>query len=210
MLRARGKRTWVEPFVGGANVIQAVKDKRIGNDAHPELIALLKAVSNGYIPPDTITKSEYNKIKNNQDNYPPELVGFVGFLCSFGSKWYGGYAHNTKGSNYAALGCRALLKQAPLLRGIDFRCGGYNRLDIPDKSLVYCDPPYKSTQVYTDTINHEKFFDWCRSLANQNHIVYVTEYEMPKDFTLIRRISHTSKLNLNNKEDRVEKLFTLV
>ena len=32
MKKERGERTWVEPFVGGANIIDKVDGKRIGND----------------------------------------------------------------------------------------------------------------------------------------------------------------------------------
>ena len=35
---------WVEPFVGGANMIDKVEGSRIGNDCHEYLIALLKAL----------------------------------------------------------------------------------------------------------------------------------------------------------------------
>ena len=35
---------WVEPFVGGANMIDKVEGLRIGNDSHVYLIALLKAL----------------------------------------------------------------------------------------------------------------------------------------------------------------------
>ena len=34
---------WVEPFVGGANMIDKVEGNRIGNDSHEFLIALLVA-----------------------------------------------------------------------------------------------------------------------------------------------------------------------
>ena len=40
--------TWVEPFVGGANMIDKVDGKRIGNDSHKHLIALHKALQDGY------------------------------------------------------------------------------------------------------------------------------------------------------------------
>ena len=36
---------WVEPFVGGANMIDKVVGNRMGNDSHEFLIALLDLVS---------------------------------------------------------------------------------------------------------------------------------------------------------------------
>lgn len=38
MLKERGERTWVEPFVGGANMIDKVEGKRIGADLNYYLI----------------------------------------------------------------------------------------------------------------------------------------------------------------------------
>ena len=41
MLKERGQRTWVEPFVGGANMIDKVQGKRIGADLNEYVIAYL-------------------------------------------------------------------------------------------------------------------------------------------------------------------------
>jgi DNA adenine methylase len=102
---------YVEPFVGGANLIDKVEGPRIGNDINPYLISLWQELLNGWIPPTIITQEQYSEIRKNPNNYPKELVGFVGFLCSFGGKWWGGYAKNNKGDNYADRGSRMLLKQ---------------------------------------------------------------------------------------------------
>ena len=44
MLKERGQRTWVEPFVGGANMIDKVSGNRIGADANKYLIAMWKGL----------------------------------------------------------------------------------------------------------------------------------------------------------------------
>ena len=38
MLKERGQRTWVEPFVGGGNMIDKVQGKRIGADINHYVI----------------------------------------------------------------------------------------------------------------------------------------------------------------------------
>ncbi|MDD3417562.1 MAG: hypothetical protein PHY47_26820 [Lachnospiraceae bacterium] len=57
---------------------------------------------------------------NNKDNYDKWYVGFVGFLCSFGSKFFGGYARGKNNSgdarNYAMESYNNLNKQSPNLR----------------------------------------------------------------------------------------------
>ena len=99
--KAEGDKTFVSLFCGAVNVESKVKgfDRIICNDNHEYLIALLQAVQQGYIPPDNISEEQYKHIRNNKDKYPKELVGFVGFGCSFGGKWFAGYA-KYKNYNY--------------------------------------------------------------------------------------------------------------
>ena len=51
----------------------------------------------------------YDYIRTHKDE-DHVLTGFVGFGCSFGGKWFGGYARNAGGTNYAAQSKRSLLK----------------------------------------------------------------------------------------------------
>lgn len=54
ILQDRKDGQWyVEPFVGGANMIDKVEGNRIGNDIHSYLIALHKAIQLGWKPPIT-------------------------------------------------------------------------------------------------------------------------------------------------------------
>lgn len=76
MLRDRPPdQWWVEPFVGGANMIDKVRGKRIGNDSNRYLIALLKEMQI-QIPfnPPHIGEDEY-KAKQTQ------LSRLAGWLC---------------------------------------------------------------------------------------------------------------------------------
>ena len=199
---------WVEPFVGGANVIDKVEGKRIGNDSHYYLIVLLKAVQNGYVPPTNISKEMYNLIKKEPEKYPDELVGFVGFTCSFGGKWWNGYAKNARGENFAEAGSNVLVKQAPKFSGIVFKHGDYKDLDIPANSLIYCDPPYEGTTKYsTNTFDHAKFWDWCREQVKNGHTLFVSEYSAPDDFICVKEVTLPMFLNRNKSVQRIEKLF---
>jgi DNA adenine methylase len=201
---------WVEPFVGGANMIDKVQGKRIGNDSHKYLIALLKSLQKGWIPPTEVNKEMYYDIKQNQDKYDDELVGFVGFLCSFGGKWWGGYAKDNEGRNYAEVGSRALTKQAKNLNGVEFICGSYLDMKIPKNSIIYCDPPYEGTTAYKDTFNHTEFFQWCRDKANEGHVVFVSEYNAPDDFKCVKTVEYKTILDKNSQNSqykRTERLF---
>lgn len=93
ILKDRKDDQWyVEPFVGGFNMIDKVEGKRIANDSNFYLIELYKAIQNGWEPPSEISENEYQDIRNKKENYPAYLVGFVGFGCSYSGKWFGGYA----------------------------------------------------------------------------------------------------------------------
>lgn len=176
---------WVEPFMGSAKVISQVRGRRIGADANHEMIALLKAVKGGWRPPTEVTRDFYYEVKNNQNKYPDHLKAFVNIGCSFGAKRWGGYATDNKSKNYALQSHVALMRLKPLISDIELHSTDYKALDIPARSLIYCDPPYASTTGYGFEFNHDEFYSWCRDKVAQGHYLFVSEYSMPGDFELV-------------------------
>jgi len=210
MLASRQEgQAWVEPFVGGANMIDKVGGIRIGNDSNRYLIALLKAVKNGWIPPTEISREFYYEIKAKKEDFPWELVGFVGFGCSFGGKWFGSYAINKNERNYARESSNSLVKQSKNIRDVTFSNTDYRELQIPANSLIYCDPPYFNTAKYKHEIDHNEFWQWCRDKKNEGHTVFISELDAPPDFECVLAVDVVSTLNKNKKQIRNEKLFTL-
>ena len=138
------------------------------------------------------------------------MIGFVGFLCSFGGKWWGGYAANKKGDNYAERGSRVITKQASSLKEVEFICGNYLDLQIPDNSLIYCDPPYEGTTAYKNKFNHVVFWQWCRERVKEGHTVFISEYNAPDDFKCVKTVEHKPILDKNSQYKRVEKLFRYI
>lgn len=205
---------YVEPFMGGGNVICKVKGPRWGNDSNKYLIALYKALIKGWVPP-IITKRQYLTIKNNILGWAPELVGYACLVCSFRGVWRGGYAGSFDGigtlinaSNYnTQLEHRALLlKQIPLLSNLRLTDLPFSKLNLSD-SIIYCDPPYHNVSGYLDSFDHKLFWSWVRSVSRYNQ-VFVSEYHAPKDFKCIW--SKEVKSNLGNSSlNKVEKLFVL-
>lgn len=66
---------------------------------------------------------------------------------------------------------------------LDFLCGSYEDLEIPDGYVVYADPPYAGTSKYrAGDFNHAAFYDWALS---QKGLVFISEYSMPEDFFLV-------------------------
>lgn len=204
----RPGQAYVEPFVGGANLIEGVTGARIGADINPHLICLLSAVADGWEPPGFVSNEMYNHAKENREITPE--VGFIGFLCSFGGRWFEGFARNSRGTNFAADGRRALLRQAPLLKGISFSCGSYETLIYPEGSIIYCDPPYFGAKGYgTTKFDHVRFWAWVRSMTAAGHAVFVSEHSAPEDFRCVwsKEVSVNIAAKHNNSGKRTERLF---
>jgi len=210
----RPNQVWVEPFVGGANMIDKVDGVRIGSDLNEYVIALLQEMTNETFTSPSITAEDYQLIKDNKDRYPKWLVGYAGTQLSFGATWFGSYCKDKKGvRNYSEEAMRNVDKQAKNLKGVNFVHCSYNELEIPPQSLIYCDPPYdtKATKFkYKDAFNHGNFWQWCRDIAKAGHTVFISEYNAPSDFRCVWEKKIAQRMN-NNVETEVnsEKLFTI-
>jgi len=206
-------QTYVEPFVGGANMIDKVIGNRIGCDNNKYLIALYEYLQNGGIFTKTdLSRDEWYDVKHNKDNYPNWYVGLVGVLGSYNGNWFSAYGGGSmtktgKYRNYYAEGVRGLLKQN--LTGISFIHDDYRNLQIPENSIIYCDPPYNlANKRYKEHFNSVEFFQWCRLKSVNGHTVFISEYTAPDDFRCVweKEIAIT---NPKQKHKKVEKLFTI-
>lgn len=203
---------YVEPFVGGANVIDKVDGPRIGADFNPYVISLWQAVAGGWIPPDVVTESEYSALR--AEKRVDALTAFVGFGCSYSGKFFGGYARgdNAKGEprNYCAESKRNIMRQGSSLQCVKFIHASYDKLEIPQNSVVYCDPPYAGTTGYaTGKFDHGAFWEWCRGRVADGHKVFVSEYNAPDDWACVwsKEVNNTLVKDTGSKKG-VERLFT--
>ena len=209
ILANRTEGQWyVEPFVGGANMIDKVDGNRIGADIHMSLIKMWQRVSKGWLPPEQVSEGMYKKAKSLPES---ALKGYIGFAISFGGKWFGGYSRDSAGKrDFALEAYKNAQKQFPKLLGVDFRHSSYQDLDIPPNSIIYCDPPYKGTTKYKDSFDHEPFYEWCRQKHKEGHQVFVSEYQMPEDFICVWSKEVNSSLTKETGSKKAtEKLFTL-
>ena len=210
---------YLEPFVGGANMIDKIEcDNKFGCDIHEELIELLKYIQDtNNILPKTITEEEYNKVRLNKDKYEKWYVGFVGFCATFGAKYFGGYARGFKEDKITprdipAESIRNIEKQRKNLQNIKFKCCSYDEINKNIKDFViYCDPPYKGTLKYTTYFDYDKFYKWCKEMS-KNNVVLISEYWMPEEFECIWEKKTTVRIDSNKKSkdkkmERTEKLF---
>lgn len=220
ILEDRKKDTWyVEPFVGGCNTIDKVSGFRIGNDSNYYLIEMWKALQNGWVPPDEITKDLHKDIRINKDKYEPFLVGWVGFNCSYSGVFFGGYAGKTNTKigtirDYQTEAIKNVMKQVNYIKDVKFYNEDYRKLEIPKQSIIYCDPPYANVSSYkVSEFDTGEFWQWCKEKVQQGHKVFVSEYSAPDDWECIWHKNVKSSLSANGKsggnKDSVEKLFKL-
>lgn len=200
---------YVEPFVGGANTFHLVDGPKWGNDANADVVAMLQAVGNGWVPPSDISEDEYAKLR--YDNADPKLRGFVGIGCSYSGKFFGGYArgNDSRGipRNCARESRDNVLRQAKGLSGARWTALPYWEMDIPRGSTVYCDPPYANTTGYKSEFDSDKFWDWATVLS-QTCNVFVSEFVAPRDWRCVwAKDRYTSLTKDTGSKGAVERLF---
>lgn len=178
------------------------------NDKHKYLIDMLQGVQNGYELPEYISEEQYKYIREHKDD-DKVLTGFIGFGCSFGGKWFGGYARNKGGTNYALQSKKSLLKDMKTLIQAKFICKDYRDVDLPENCIIYADPPYNNTTGYSKTkFNSNEFWQYAREVS-KNHLMFISEQTAPDDFISIwkKPFTRTLDVNKNNQFKVTEKLF---
>ena len=203
--------TYIEPFVGGANIIDKINCKnRYGYDIHQGLISIYNAVKDGFIPPSTITEEEYNNAKYGL--IPEPLKSYIGFQGSYATKYWGGFARGFKADGITPRDIynertRNFKEQIPNLLDIHFEVISYSEIDV-ENCLIYCDPPYDNTTKYsTGIFDHVAFWDWVRIMSNKN-IVIVSEFQAPKEFKCIWEKERNCSLDKDTGAvKKIERLF---
>ena len=207
-----GITKWVEPFVGGANMIDKVPShyERVGYDLNDHVIHALIDIRD---QPEKLFDSFSKELRDfHKKGKAKSLYSHACIVTSFGADLNGGYARE-KGSDettFCGYGKRNALKQSPKIQNVQFICDSYENLSF-ENCLVYCDPPYQGTTGYkTGAFDHDKFFEWCREQAKSN-VVFVSEYNAPDDFECVWQQEVKSSLSANGviggSKVSVEKLF---
>ena len=212
--------TYIECFVGGANIIDKIKCKnRIGYDRSDTLIALLDLAAKDF---DSVLKDGKRELWDKGKAYvkdgimPEDMsladIGAMEFLGSFSNGGFPrGYAKNTETRNYYNEAYRNIKEQAPNLKDIVFKCQEYTDLDKNIKNaVIYLDPPYEGTKQYgyanQKQMNYSDFWNWVREVSKNNY-VFISEQNAPDDFDCLWVQPVTRTTNSKNNFKAVEKLF---
>lgn len=214
-----GITEYVEPFVGGFNVIDKIKcENRLGNDIDPLVCELVEVCrDNPELLNDlkTPTRAEYYFIRDNPKKYAMWYRAAVLLFASYNARVYGGCygtiakTKDGKTRNYFEESKANFQRQLPNLHGILIGCCDYRNMRFPTtrKVLIYCDPPYASGIGYAKDFDTLAFWEWCRCRAAEGHIVIISEYIAPPDFVCIWQKAVKTHLDNRAKHGRIERLF---
>ena len=82
----------------------------------------------------------------------------------------------------------------------------YRALNFEQGGIIYCDPPYKSTEErYGREFDFNGFYSWCEHQANP---VFISEYTMPEDrFVPVAAFTVTRKMDTKKSSICHEKIW---
>lgn len=188
--------TYCEPFCGMlgvySNVIPLLSEKDdftfYAGDTNGSVIKMWQEAATGkWSPPSECSREEFEKLKH--DGQETANKGFIGFVWAYRSKYFVSYFPNA-GNGRIEKNRADVLKISKVIGDVNFEKGDYTQFSLLENAIIYCDPPYSSSNQYYDDnrvqipFSNEKFWDWVRIMSQKN-IVIVSEYEAPKDFRQI-------------------------
>jgi len=209
------EQVYVEPFVGGGNLIEHVANPRIGGDDRKESILALKIIrDNPASLPKNNTEFTEQDYQSRGKNFPEEIQAFASTAYSFGAVFWSAWARGKCGRDYARDYVREAYnnarKQSSKLQGLELYPVCYTQLGIPTNSIIYCDPPYRGVTQYKTKFNSDAFWIWCSEKVKEGHHVFVSEYNAPCDWVSVwkKEVKITIN-NVSNKKNKqsIEKLF---
>jgi hypothetical protein len=171
---------------------------------------MYRAITTGWIPPETLGPEEYARAKGLPDTDP--LKAFAGFAVSFRGKYFGGWAGDpAKAGNCSdPVGgqSRELVRMVHSIatKGFEFRHMSFFDV-LPQKAdmVIYCDPPYWGTTQYCGAeFSHKAFIERVWEWASYCP-VFVSEYSFPLGLEVLRVDRALSMVSVGRR--RLEKLF---
>lgn len=202
-----------EPFCGGCNITPYFEGRVFANDLNENLIYLFKEALAGRVFPEYITREMHAQARTGA--YDKALTAYILFCASFSGMYGRAYVGNGypdprggKPKDRQAELIKSFNKTVEALRGmpaLTLSSRPYDELDIPDGSVIYCDPPYEGASGYkTGRFDHGRFWEWAEKMSERNR-VFVSEYSTRSNLFI-----PIWKKNINNSLSRSSKQTTEV
>lgn len=221
-----GCREYIEPFVGGANVITEIRAPlRVGYDTMRPLIALLNAMRDDpslRFAPDDVDFELFKRMRSEYQNptgdYSEAFVAAVGYFAGYAGRFFdGGFSRSrNKPRNHYKERLRNAQRHAQEFKGIAFNNCDYSESTAHSttRAMIYCDPPYRGTKQYgykndRGEFDYDGFYNWCRKEGKRNFVL-ISEYDMPMDFHMVwtKPVQVALKPDRKTVDYKMECLFT--
>lgn len=208
-------RYFIEPFVGGGGmtkhaVLSGKFEHFLCSDINEYVIEYFKDLQKGWLPEDSYDIEKYNDIKKyykkkDYSKYTKGEMAVVGYTCAYMCGFFRTYDNGKTTYRYPIISAE---KDKDWVCSCKFYHSDYSNITLPDeRSVIYCDPPYKDTESYRQgKFNHDKFYEWAREISKKHH-VFVSEQSMPAGWKCIW--SKEVKKAGDIRKGRIEKLFVL-
>lgn len=183
LAQASERGRYIEPFVGAGGVLIHMAPHfrvSLASDYSLDLILMWRALQSGWVPPERLSEEEWQTLRY-ADPSPERAV--AGFGCSFGGKWFAGYARSASRS-FAGTASRGLTKKISKLADsrVVFRRRSYQNILVKPGDVVYLDPPYEGTTEYgvAPTFDHDEFWGKAKEWHDLGAHVFVSEFQAPE------------------------------
>jgi DNA adenine methylase len=204
-------RPIVEPFHGGLSMTVALQPARASDLSRP-VATLIREIRAGWSPPSTLSEGDYQALARRRDDMDDPLVCFAGQCCTFGGKWFGGYARtHARQRNPIGAARSSLLARIRATSATTFSLADYRDAVVESGDLVYCDPPYQDTSCDWPVapFDHGAFWQWARDLADCGVDVVVSEFSAPEDAVEIWTRDRPRFTRGAVKADEIERLYLI-
>lgn len=193
---------YCEPFCGMLGVYRHIpalfadhkpKLKYKAGDTNKSVIKMWQRAQKGWKPPKSCTEAYYEKLRKQTRSSAER--GFIGHQYSYGGQYFRGFAGKYGKNTSQPDAANRVVKIAANLPMVEFSAGSYTQFLPLVGYVIYCDPPYAKRNEYFEENGDRVHFDnevfWLvMQYLSQNNIVFISEYEAPKDFKLISSHNH--------------------
>jgi len=182
---------YCEPFCGMLGVYKNIPNKFSydicykAGDYNKSVIEMWKSAQSGWEPPkQEVSYDEFMSLAGNGESSAEK--GYIGHLYGYYGKYFKPFDNKTTLSQRVNTSNR-VMGIANELSDTTFSHGSYTQFSDLKNYVIYCDPPYRKQNGYYDEydnkrhFNHEEFWDWCVKMSNNGNIVFISEYDVPKN-----------------------------
>ena len=214
--------TYFEPFCGMCGVgIHFMKEDMLEKvsvrrkvkfcDANEDLILMWQKLKKGWkLPAKCCSRKKYEELKVSKKH--SALRGFMGIACAYSGIFFSGYRPSSDKQDFYGNTRKGLIDMGKDISNygskVQFLKARDYRQFKPKGNTIYVDPPYKDNNIQSkhfDNFDHDAFWDVMRMWSKDN-LVFISEYQAPKDFEEIWRKDFGSVYSKKIKKN-TEKLF---